>query len=178
MFKRIIVGLDGSAHARQALEIAAALAKNDHASLVLAHAMSDAPLSDSERRLAQTEYGMGELAELPAAGSVIETDANAGAGTPTVHERALDAALRVRAEFTQSLLQDARRVAVERGVEKVDLHSGTGDPARVILDLARSEKADLIVIGSRGLSDLEGLVFGSTSHKVTHLAPCSCLTVS
>jgi nucleotide-binding universal stress UspA family protein len=36
----------------------------------------------------------------------------------------------------------------------------------------------LIVLGSRGLSDIQGLMFGSTSHKVTHLASCSCVTVT
>ena len=36
--------------------------------------------------------------------------------------------------------------------------------------------ADLIIMGRRGLSDFTGLVIGSTSHKVGHLAPCACLT--
>ncbi len=36
---------------------------------------------------------------------------------------------------------------------------------------------DLIVIGTRGLSDLGGIVFGSVSHKVLQLATCPCLVV-
>jgi chaperonin GroEL len=37
--------------------------------------------------------------------------------------------------------------------------------------------ADMIVMGRRGLSDLQGLLMGSVSHKVSHLADCACLTV-
>ena len=36
---------------------------------------------------------------------------------------------------------------------------------------------DLIVMGRRGLGDLGGLLMGSVSHKVCHLADCACLTV-
>jgi len=52
-----------------------------------------------------------------------------------------------------------------------------GDAAEEIVAAAEKVKADLIVIGTRGLSDLEGLVMGSVSHKVIHLAHCPCVTV-
>ncbi|MCB1819877.1 MAG: universal stress protein, partial [Gammaproteobacteria bacterium] len=34
-----------------------------------------------------------------------------------------------------------------------------------------------IVMGRRGLGDLAGLLMGSVSQKISHLAPCPCLTV-
>lgn len=46
-----------------------------------------------------------------------------------------------------------------------------------IVDSARETHADMIVKGSRGLSDLAGLLVGSVSHKVTNMAPCTCVTV-
>jgi len=178
MFKRIIVGFDGSAHARKALGIAGDLAKSHRAALVIVHALSDAPLTKAERQLAETEYGMKGLAERPPVTLIKSAESDPRLPFTIAGELPSNAALRARSEIAQALLLDAQQCALRQGVETVEIRVEAGDPARVILDLAKGEKADLIVIGSRGFSDLEGLVFGSTSHKVTHLAPCSCLTVS
>lgn len=52
-----------------------------------------------------------------------------------------------------------------------------GDPAHEIISSAEENEVDCIVLGSRGLGDFGGLVLGSVSHKVNHLAPCTCITV-
>jgi nucleotide-binding universal stress UspA family protein len=52
-----------------------------------------------------------------------------------------------------------------------------GRAARVILEVANECDAGLVVIGSRGLSDLAGLVLGSVTHKVLHLAHVPVLVV-
>ena len=52
-----------------------------------------------------------------------------------------------------------------------------GDPVERILEAQKREQADLIVLGSRGLGNMKGLLLGSVSHKVAHLAECACLTV-
>jgi nucleotide-binding universal stress UspA family protein len=41
-----------------------------------------------------------------------------------------------------------------------------GDVAEVISNVADNEKCDMIVMGSKGKSDLEGLFLGSVTHKV------------
>ncbi len=46
----------------------------------------------------------------------------------------------------------------------------TGAPAAEIVGAAREHKADLIVMGSRGLGQIGGLVLGSVSERVLHLA--------
>ena len=53
----------------------------------------------------------------------------------------------------------------------------TGDPGEQILDMAKSGKVDLIVLGARGLSRLSELVFGSVSHRVMSHATCPTLIV-
>ncbi|MBI3355502.1 MAG: universal stress protein [Nitrospirae bacterium] len=52
-----------------------------------------------------------------------------------------------------------------------------GPVARTIVRQARRLKADLILIGSRGLSDIRGFLLGSVSRQVASIAPCSVLVV-
>jgi len=50
-----------------------------------------------------------------------------------------------------------------------------GYAAQEILAEAAAFKPDLIVMGTRGLSDFTELLIGSVSHKVMHLAQCPVL---
>lgn len=52
-----------------------------------------------------------------------------------------------------------------------------GRPAEVIEDVAKAEKVDIIVMGSKGKSDFEGFMLGSVTHKVLHTSPCPVLVV-
>ena len=52
-----------------------------------------------------------------------------------------------------------------------------GHAANEIVSEAQERGADVIVMGSRGRSDLAGLVLGSTAHKVMHLAEQQVLVV-
>lgn len=52
-----------------------------------------------------------------------------------------------------------------------------GHVARDIVDAARALESELIVMGSRGLSDVQGLLLGSVTHKVMHLAQIPVLVV-
>jgi nucleotide-binding universal stress UspA family protein len=52
-----------------------------------------------------------------------------------------------------------------------------GHAAREIVDDAKEHDASVIVMGSRGRSDLTGLVLGSTAHKVIHLTDRPVLVV-
>jgi nucleotide-binding universal stress UspA family protein len=52
-----------------------------------------------------------------------------------------------------------------------------GDPAQAILVAAEDEKCDLIVMGTRGLSDFMGMTLGSISHKVLHTTNCMVLLI-
>ena len=58
--------------------------------------------------------------------------------------------------------------------EKIVLHTST---AEGIIETAEDMKCDLIVMGSRGRSDIEGLFLGSVTHKVLTLATVPVLVV-
>lgn len=60
-----------------------------------------------------------------------------------------------------------------------EVHTGIieGSPAESIIEVANTRKSDVIVMGSRGLGRLAGLVLGSTSQKVVAHAPCPVLIV-
>ncbi|MFT5220610.1 MAG: nucleotide-binding universal stress UspA family protein [Planctomycetota bacterium] len=75
------------------------------------------------------------------------------------------------------IIADAQDKARKTGVKSVNVAIEVGTPAKIIVAQANSLSADMIVMGSRGLSDFEGLLLGSVSHKVSHLAKCSCITV-
>jgi len=68
----------------------------------------------------------------------------------------------------------AKEVAVfeEAGVPVTSevRHARLGHAAAEIINAAREEDASVIVIGSRGLGEVEALVYGSTAYKVLHLA--------
>jgi nucleotide-binding universal stress UspA family protein len=50
-------------------------------------------------------------------------------------------------------------------------------PAHEIADLAREEGADLIALGTRGHSAISGLLLGSVTQRLLHVAPCPVLAV-
>ena len=52
-----------------------------------------------------------------------------------------------------------------------------GAVAHRIVDLAEAVDADVIVMGSRGLSDFSGLLLGSVTHRVLHQAKVPVLVV-
>lgn len=63
------------------------------------------------------------------------------------------------------------------GISAVEGLVKRGPPARTIIELAKQRSVDAIVMGSRGLGDVEAFLLGSVSHKVCNLAACTCITV-
>jgi nucleotide-binding universal stress UspA family protein len=76
----------------------------------------------------------------------------------------------------QSVVEQAA-AAVRMGGVEVKVHTVTGDPADALLEVAEREKADLIVVGNRGMHGMTR-VLGSVPNKVSHRARCSVLIVS
>ena len=85
-------------------------------------------------------------------------------------------------EFTDeanSLAEEAVKALTAEGVSATSIvrTSHTGRVASEIIEEAADSGASVIVMGSRGLTDLEGLVMGSTTHKVLHLGTLPVLVV-
>lgn len=51
------------------------------------------------------------------------------------------------------------------------------NPSRALVDIAKHENFDLIVVGSRGLGSAASFLLGSVSSKVVTKAPCDVLVV-
>jgi nucleotide-binding universal stress UspA family protein len=80
-------------------------------------------------------------------------------------------------EDVLALLEQARSEARAVGVEKVETFARQGDAADAILDVAEEQRADLIVVGNRGMTGAKRFLLGSVPNKVSHHAPCSVLIV-
>ena len=76
-----------------------------------------------------------------------------------------------------NVLKQAAVRATRLGHRPAALRCEWGDPAEAILDLARRDKADAIVLGRRGRGRLSRLLMGSVSQKVASLAPCTVVVV-
>jgi nucleotide-binding universal stress UspA family protein len=90
---------------------------------------------------------------------------------PPNHELLSELEPQARRELERALA-DAGEPAAGVEVEPVVRE---GAPARVLLEEA--DKADLLVVGSRGLGGFRGLLLGSVSQQCSHHAPCPVVIV-
>lgn len=75
-----------------------------------------------------------------------------------------------------SLFNEARSLAESEELE-IDTHYVMGDPAVQIVKTAEQGNYQLIVMGSRGLGAIKGIVMGSVSYKVLQLSQCPVLII-
>jgi nucleotide-binding universal stress UspA family protein len=82
----------------------------------------------------------------------------------------------IEAEAACEALEKAKALLKGRGgnIRFVESH---GDPAESLVRQAEEDKADLIVVGTRGLNFAQRALLGSVSTKVVHHAPCDVLIV-
>jgi nucleotide-binding universal stress UspA family protein len=79
-------------------------------------------------------------------------------------------------DLARSIIDDAAASARTAGVT-VDPHMVQKGPAEALLDVAKEVGANLIVVGSQGMSGARRLL-GSVPNKVSHEARCNVLIVS
>ncbi|GJL66770.1 MAG: universal stress protein [Nitrospirales bacterium] len=86
-------------------------------------------------------------------------------------------------EVEKAMREEGERL-LERVISLLPRHPGPvkkslqlGNPAEIIIDTADKRQANLIVLGARGLGQIQEKLFGSVSHRVMTHAPCSTLIV-
>jgi nucleotide-binding universal stress UspA family protein len=77
----------------------------------------------------------------------------------------------------EDLAGRARDIAKKAGVADVRTRVAPGDPAAALIDAAEDTLADVIVVGSKGMTGASRFVLGSVPNKVSHHAPCDVLIV-
>jgi len=80
-------------------------------------------------------------------------------------------------EMTDHIVSDAKNLAAQAGLTKVKSVVREGKPARTIVEYAQHNHIDLIVLGSRGIGEVEAALLGSVSQKVSFLARCGVMIV-
>lgn len=174
MIKTILVPTDGSDHANKAIELASDLASKYGAKIVLLHAMlhntSVYDLKTMGERLKAAPEVIEQLDQV--AQAIVDASAT-GYGGPVF----LPAPYQTLRAIGELVLENAKQRAASAGVTNVDLRMADDPPADAVLRVADETGADMIVMGSRGLGKIADMLLGSVSHKVSHLAKCTCVTV-
>jgi nucleotide-binding universal stress UspA family protein len=80
------------------------------------------------------------------------------------------------AQRQQGALAEAKARLAETCINAASA-TPVGDAAAEIVRIAEERRADLIVLGARGLNRVKRVVLGSVSTKVLHQAPCDVLIV-
>jgi len=147
LFKKILVPIDGSKSADKALDFALDLAKKYSAEIKII-TVFDEP---SPSLLAQ--------------GTIF---------IPSTTENYLEKAK----DFHEKILIEAQKKAKKVNPKlKASQNLLTGRPADKIVEKAKEEESDLIVMGSRGLGGIKELLLGSVSDRVADRASCPVLIV-
>lgn len=175
MIKTILVATDGSGHAKKAVDLAADIAEKYEARLVVLHVLlrhtSESDIETLCRENAMSESLEKKLEELRERFlEMVAASYEAGPIAVPIPDDVLG-------EVGNLVLDNARQRAASKGVKNITAEILDGAPADKILAAAGKENADMIVMGSRGLGNLASMLMGSVSHKVSHLAECTCVTV-
>jgi ubiquinone biosynthesis protein len=80
----------------------------------------------------------------------------------------------VLAEAARELAEHARELAGERGHSSVVVAE---DPAEAIIEAVRRERADVVVVGSVGMSGRKEFLLRNVPNRISHNVPCTVVIV-
>ena len=157
--QKILVPVDFSPYSTEALLYAATLADHLASTVVVLHVIA----KEIEAQAVHQRAGRG----VPLLGVTSET-----LGVPPEMHEAVVVDLRERA---QTALQHF--LPSELSGRSVELRVEIGHPFEQILEVAKGERVDMIVMGTHGRTGLAHIVLGSVAERVVRMAPCPVLTV-
>lgn len=160
MIETILVATDASNHAKAAVDFGAAVAAKYDAKLVLLHVTFGSDLPDELYQSAKARFEELE-----------------GAGKRPTHYPEWARGHQIEEFAGRMVLDEAKARTEEWGARNVETVSDFGSTSERIIEHAKTLPADLIVMGTRGHSELRDFVLGGASHAVQHYAPCTCVTV-
>jgi len=173
--KTILIPVDGSVHARKAALVGAAIAAKFNARVILLHVLLRNVSLAKIYELARAQKIPPDVLERfkPTAPAVYDFGL-------TVPARIMNpvAPTELLVEIGRRILETEKDVIEGQGVKNVDLAIEDDDAANRILEITEKEKADFVVMGRRGLGALEGMLSGSVSTKVSHLAQATVVSVT
>jgi len=141
MYKRILVAFDGSQASKHALD----------------HAISIADITKAEIYI---------LSVVPRIMMPIFPDEGFGAAPITAAQDLSEYHEKMKELYAKSLREAEKDIKEHYPDLKVHTLLLEGRPSSTIIEEAEEKDMDLIVIGSRGLGGITGLILGSTSRKV------------
>jgi nucleotide-binding universal stress UspA family protein len=173
--RTVLIAVDGSGHARKAALVGAMIAAKFAARVVLLHVLlRDIPLAKLHELARSHGIPQQELDRFkPIAPPVYDFGLTMPAGV--IHPVAPTELL---VEIGRRILEAEKAAIQGQGVKIVDSVIADDDAANKILEVAQKERADFVVLGRRGVGALQGMLSGSVSTKVSHLAPATVVTVT
>ena len=171
MIKKILVPVDGSPHSVKAVELASDLASKYEAEIILLHVLLRGHMPDGLKKAIEIEVGSRKTSSDHLVNMPQQIMARVGSKKDTQFS------LEELNYIGKYVLSSVATICQDKGIATIKKRVEEGNPANVIIKIAEEMPADMIVMGNRGLSDLKGILVGSVSHKVSHLAKCTCVTV-
>lgn len=172
----ILLAVDGSEHANKSISIAASLARQSDAHVIVLYATEEKAISKQMRRGIEIEYA-DEIATRMKA-----VDFNTPLPDETQYARTMvshsaDISRIVNSLNGELILRKAVSELHDKGVESVKPLQLEGNPADRIVEVSEQDNVDTIVMGCRGVGKLKGIVLGSSSQSVAHRVNCSVVIV-
>lgn len=172
MTNRVLVAVDGTEASAKALEMACALADNYEANLGLLCVIEPAELDDEAIRagvhegvLREPNYGAWNRMLMSTSDAYMEAERGAYA-------------VQVGTAVAEHTVAEAEAYAKDSSAKAIKTFIRSGNVADSIVDVAKANNADLIVMGHDQEGLLKSLIKGSVAEKVVRNAPCPCLVYS